>query len=60
MNGGYGPMAGSAKDLALLVKRGGTLQTRLRAMREIVGSVHAAIERAEKAVMDEEKLEAEG
>ncbi len=58
MNGGYGPLAGSANELALLVKRGGSLQTKLRAMRETVGSVHAGIDRAEKTVMDEERLEA--
>jgi len=55
MNGGFDPLAQGANDFALLVRRGGSLQTRLRAMRELVGSVHAAIERAEKAVMDEEK-----
>jgi hypothetical protein len=55
MNGGYGPLAGNANELALLVKRGGSLQYKLRAMRETVGNVFAAIDRAEKAVMDEEK-----
>lgn len=59
MNGGYGPLAGNANELALLVKRGGSLQYKLRGMREVVGQVFAAIERAEKAVMDEEKMEAE-
>ena len=55
MNGGYGPLAGTASDMALLVKRGGTLQTKLGAMRECVGSVLGGIERAEKSVMDSEK-----
>jgi len=55
MNGGYGPLAGSAGEMALTTKRGGTLQTKLRQMREIVGSVHAGIDRAEKGVMDGEK-----
>lgn len=59
MNGGYGPLAGNANDMALTVKRGGTLQTKLRQMREIVGSVHNGIDRAEKAVMDAEKDQAE-
>jgi hypothetical protein len=59
MNGGYGPLAGSANELALLVKRGGSLQYKLRGMREVVGTVFAALERAEKAVMDEEKSEAQ-
>ena len=59
MNGGYGPLAGSANDMAILVKRGGTLQTKIRTMREIVGSVHGGIDRAEQAVMAEEKKQPE-
>jgi len=59
MNGGYGPLAGNASDMALLVKRGGTLQAKLGAMRELVGSVLGGIERAEKGVMDAEKSVAE-
>ena len=55
MNGGYGPLAQTANDMALLVRRGGTLQTKIRGMRELVGSLHAAIDRAEKAVIDAEK-----
>ena len=60
MNGGYGPLAGNANDMAILVKRGGSLQSKLGAMREIVGSVLGGIERAEKGVMDAEKSEPEG
>ena len=59
MNGGYGPLADGAKEMALLVKRGGSLQTRIRGMREIVGTVHNGIERAEKAVMDDDKEQPE-
>jgi hypothetical protein len=59
MNGGYGPLGGNANDMALLVKRGGTLQAKLGAMRELVGSVFGGIERAEKSVMDSEKSGAE-
>ena len=54
MNGGYGPLAGNANDLALLVRRGGSVQHKIPGMREIVGSVYGGIERAEKAVLDEE------
>lgn len=60
MNGGYGPLAGNAGEMALIVKRGGTMQTKIRQMREIVGSVHNGIERAEKSVMDSEKESFEG
>ena len=55
MNGGYGPLAGNANDMAVLVKRGGSLQSKLGAMRELVGSVLGGIDRAEKGVMDAEK-----
>jgi len=60
MNGGYGPLAGNANDMALLVRRGGTIQTKLGAMRELVGSVLGGIERAEKSIMDGEKADLEG
>ena len=59
MNGGYGPLADSANQMSLLVKRGGTLQSKLRTMRELGGSVHGGIERAEKAVLEEDQKEAE-
>ena len=59
MAGGYGPLADGANQISLLVKRGGTLQSKLRSMRELVGTVHSGIERAEKAVIDEDKDEAE-
>jgi hypothetical protein len=59
MNGGYGPLAGNAGEMALIVRRGGTLQTKIRQMREIVGSVHNGIDRAERGVMDSEKPVAE-
>jgi len=59
MNGGYGPLAGNAGEMALIVRRGGSLPTKIRQMREIVGSVHNGIDRAEKGVMDAEKAEGE-
>ncbi len=55
LNNGYGPLADSAKQMALLVRRGGTIQSRVRSMREQVGSVRAGIERAEKAVLTEDQ-----
>lgn len=54
MNGGYGPLADGANQLAILVKRGGSLQSKLGAMRELVGSTHGGIERAEKSVITED------
>ena len=55
LNNGLGPLADGANEMALLVRRGGTLQSRLRSMREQVVVVRGGIERAEKAVMEEEK-----
>ena len=57
MNGGYGPLADNANQMALIVKRGGTLKGKLGAMRELVGSTHAAIERAQKSVIEEDAKE---
>jgi len=55
LNNGMGPLADGANQMALLVRRGGTIQSKLRAMREQVASVRGGIERAEKAVIDEDK-----
>ena len=55
LNNGMGPLADGANQMALLVRRGGTLQAKLRSMREQVGVVRGGIERAEKAVIDEDK-----
>ena len=55
MNSGNGPLADQANQMVLATKRGGTVQTKLRAMRELVVSVRGGIERAEKAVHDEER-----
>ncbi len=55
LNNGYGPLADSAKQMALLVRRGGTMQSKMRSMREQVGSVRAGIERAERAVIAEDQ-----
>jgi tRNA nucleotidyltransferase (CCA-adding enzyme) len=59
MNQGYGVMADSANQLAMLAKRGSSKQTKLRAMRELVVSVKAAIEHAEKMVAQEDAKESE-
>jgi hypothetical protein len=55
LNNGLGPLADGANEMALLSRRGGTIQSKIRAMREQVGVVRGGIERAEKAVIDEEK-----
>lgn len=55
MNSGNGPLADQTNQMVLATKRGGTIQTKLRSMRELVVSVRGGLERAEKAVYDEEK-----
>ena len=55
MNSGNGPLADQANQLVLATKRSGTIQTKMRAMRELVASGRGGIERAEKAVADEER-----
>ncbi len=57
MNNGYGVMADSANQLAMLAKRGSSKQTKLRSMRELIASVKAAIEHAEKMVAQEDAKE---
>lgn len=59
MNQGYGVMADSANQLAMLAKRGSSKQTKLRTMRELVVSVKAAIEHAEKMVAQQDAKESE-
>ena len=55
MNNGYGIMADHANQIAMLAKRGVGKQLKLRTFRESVASVRAAIEHAEKMIVDEEK-----
>jgi hypothetical protein len=55
MSSGNGPLADQANQMALATKRGGTIQTKLRAMRELVVAVRGGIERGEKAIYDEER-----
>lgn len=55
LNNGLGPLADGASEMALLVRRGGTLKAKLRSMREQVVVVKGGLERAETAVMEEEK-----
>lgn len=51
MNNGLGPLADNANQLAMLVRRGGSLTSKLRPMRDLVVAVRSGIERAEKAVL---------
>jgi hypothetical protein len=55
MNNGYGPLADATNQMSLATKRGGQVQTKVRSLRELVASVKAGMERAQKAVYDEEK-----
>ncbi len=51
MSNGLGPLADTANQLSMLVRRGGTMQSKVRSMREMVVSVRAGMERAKKAVL---------
>lgn len=55
MNNGYGVMADTAKQMAMMAKRAGGKQTKIRSMREFVISLRQAMERAEKMIIDGEK-----
>jgi hypothetical protein len=57
MNNGYGIMADHSNQIAMMAKRGVGKVTKLRAFRESVASVRAAMEHAEKMIMEEEKAE---
>ncbi len=54
MNNGLGPLADTANQLSMLVRRAGSMQSKVRSMREMVVSVRAGIERAQKAVLTAE------
>jgi hypothetical protein len=60
MNNGYGVMADTANQMAMLAKRGSSKQTKIRSMREFVVSLRQAMERAEKMIVDGEKEVSEG
>ncbi len=55
MNNGYGVMADHANQIAMLAKRGSGKPHKLRAFRESVASVRAAVDHAEKMIIEEEK-----
>ena len=55
MNNGYGVMADTANQMAMMAKRASGKQTKIRSMREFVVSLRQAMERAEKMIIDGEK-----
>jgi hypothetical protein len=59
LNGGFGPLAEEAKQMVLATRRGGTIRAKVNAMRELVVSVRAGMERAEKAVHEDERMSRE-
>ncbi len=59
MSAGQGVLADQANQLAMLVKRGGALSTKLRPMREFVAAVNAGIDRAKKQVVDSDRTSGE-
>ena len=54
MNKGYGVMADTANQIAMLAKRGGSAQTKSRGFRELVNSIRAAMETNIKIIIAEE------
>lgn len=58
MNNGLGTMADSANQIVMLVRRGVT-QSQIRSLRELTGSLRAAIERQEKMVLEIDAMEKE-
>ncbi len=50
MSNGLGPLADTANQLSMLVRRGGSMQSKVRSMREMVVSVRNGMERAQRAV----------
>jgi len=49
LTGGLGTMATESDQLAVLARRGGSLQTKIRMMREVVASVRLNMERSQRA-----------
>lgn len=54
MNRGYGVMADTANQIAMLAKRGGSAQTKSRGLRELVNSIRVAMETDIKIIIAEE------
>jgi hypothetical protein len=60
MSKGYGVMADSANNIAMNAKRGGGIQMKMRAFRELINSIKAAIDTRMKMIVAEDKQAAEG
>ena len=54
MNKGYGLMADTANQIAMLAKRGGSANTKTRGLRELINSVRAAMDTNIKIIIAEE------
>src|SRR5574341_1282107 len=57
MNNGMGIMADQSNQIGMMAKRGAGKVTKLRTFRELIASVRAAMEHAEKMVLEEDKAE---
>jgi hypothetical protein len=60
MNNGYGIMADQANQIGMLAKRAVPKPSRLRSFRELIASVRAAMDHAEKMIIEEDKAEHAG
>lgn len=54
MNKGYGVMADTANQMAMLAKRGGSVNTKSRGFRELMNSIRAAMDTNIKIIIAEE------
>ena len=54
MNGGYGVMADTANQIAMLAKRGGAASMKSRGFREMVNSIRSAMDTSIKIIIAEE------
>ena len=54
MNAGYGVMADSANQIGMQAKRGGGMNMKVRAFREIVNSIKSAMDTRVKIIIAEE------
>ena|SRR6266581_6569901 len=54
MNAGYGVMADTANQIAMLAKRGGSPATKARGFREMVNSIKSAMDTNMKIIIAEE------
>jgi len=57
MNNGLGVMADTSNQIAMLAKRGGSVQTKTRGFREMVNSIKAAIDTRAKVIVAEDGRE---